>query len=163
MPSHEYPNGQRAGVPDGTRYDHTSIPATLRAWFAPGMEPLSRREKRANTFSHVVPSCDSGAPQPDLPDLSAFCTPRPPASPPRTQQHEPAVPSVANDDGFARQLHALAEHVDRRLDGRPPGPPPVETLAAVPAVTPELRQVRTDEVAARFVRRAEATRSGNPD
>ncbi len=62
-------------------FDHTSIPATLRALFAPDALHLTERDRLAPTFHHVVtdstmpgPRPSPGAPNPDglpmVPDLS---------------------------------------------------------------------------------------------
>ena|SRR5262245_927024 len=65
-------------VPQGTVdtqvHDHASVPATLRALFAPDAKPLSARDAWSPPF-HAVASLDQ--PRTDLPDLSAHTAPRP--------------------------------------------------------------------------------------
>lgn len=62
------------GTVDHTVYDHTSISATVRHGFAPGAEPLSPREARANRFDRLltldVPRVDE-----DLPHLEPLPVP----------------------------------------------------------------------------------------
>ena len=148
-----------AATVDDTVYDHTSIPATVRVLFAPGAEPLSRREAHAATFQHLM----TGPLRTDLPDLGSIRrTAAPPAVTSEPQAAAPApVPVGAPQDDFARQLDELATHLDRRLDQRPAAPPggpgagssPDTARAAVaPATTPG--PDHTDRVAARFVHHA---------
>jgi phospholipase C len=51
-------------APDGRPFDHASIPATLRACFAPGSPPLTDRDRAAPTFHHLVTASDLPAPRP---------------------------------------------------------------------------------------------------
>jgi phospholipase C len=67
-------------IPAGTLvagvHEHASVPATLRALFAPHAEPLTARDAWA-TPVHGIASLD--APRTDLPDLSAATVAPPPA------------------------------------------------------------------------------------
>lgn len=49
--------------------EHSSVPATLRAVFAPAAEPLGPRDRAAHTFHEL---CSLGTPRTDLPDLSRY-------------------------------------------------------------------------------------------
>jgi phospholipase C len=53
-------------------YDHASVPATLRAIFAPAADPLTRRDAKSRSF-HTVLNRDT--PREDLPDLSSHALP----------------------------------------------------------------------------------------
>jgi len=57
-----------AGTVDAQTHDHASIPATLRALFAPGARPLTERDKWAAPFHGL---CTLPEARTDLPDLSA--------------------------------------------------------------------------------------------
>jgi phospholipase C len=57
-----------AGTVDTRTHDHASIPATLRALFAPGARPLTRRDAWAATFQDLLTLPD---PRSGLPGLSA--------------------------------------------------------------------------------------------
>ena len=61
----------RAGTVDSRTRDHASIPATLRALFAPHARPLTERDKWAAPFHELgtLPGART-----DLPDLSAHVT-----------------------------------------------------------------------------------------
>jgi len=61
----------RAGTVDAQTHDHASIPATLRALFAPGARPLTERDEWAAPFHGLctLPEARTG-----LPDLSAHAT-----------------------------------------------------------------------------------------
>jgi len=58
-----------AGTIDHRVHDHASVPATLRALFAPRAKPLTRWDAWATPF-HNLASRDT--PRTDLPDLSAY-------------------------------------------------------------------------------------------
>ena len=99
-----------AATVDGTVYDHTSIPATLRALFAPDAEALSRREARAATFEHLL----TGPVRTDLPDLASL---------PRTAPAAPApAAAVAAGRGAGRGTRRRLRAPARRA-GRAPRPP----------------------------------------
>ncbi|MBO3746710.1 hypothetical protein J5X84_11585 [Streptosporangiaceae bacterium NEAU-GS5] len=103
-------------VPKGTvvdtMFEHASVPATLRAVFAPRERPLTARDAQANTFEKVL-SLD--APRDDLPDLSAYTGP--PAGP---LQVTAATPDHVED------LEELSRKVLAELGG------PVPALTAAP-------------------------------
>ena len=92
---------------DDTLYDHTAIPRTLRALFAPDAPPLSAREEASATFDRLVTLAQ---PRTDLPDLSPFLR-----SPARSRSA--ATPSPPRDDEFARQLRALGDHLRPKVEG----------------------------------------------
>ncbi|MFE3525566.1 alkaline phosphatase family protein [Streptomyces sp. NPDC059161] len=58
-----------AGTIDTQVHDHASVPATLRALFAPHAKPLTARDDWAVPFHRVL---TLAAPRTDLPDLSAY-------------------------------------------------------------------------------------------
>jgi len=58
-----------AGTVDTRTYDHASIPATLRALFAPAAPPLTARDGWAATFHDLL---TLPVARTDLPDLSAY-------------------------------------------------------------------------------------------
>jgi phospholipase C len=58
-----------AGTVDHRVHDHASVPATLRALFAPDAKPLTRRDAWAPPFHDVA---DRQSPRTDLPDLSSY-------------------------------------------------------------------------------------------
>jgi phospholipase C len=74
---------------DATVYDHSSIPATLRRLFAPTAPPLTRRDRHAKTFEHLVVELNEPRPPDDLP-------PAPP--PPRIE-----ATSAAKSDAALRE------------------------------------------------------------
>jgi len=60
-----------AGTVDVQTHDHASIPATLRALFAPHARPLTDRDGWAASFHEL---CTLPAARTDLPDLAAHAT-----------------------------------------------------------------------------------------
>ena len=119
-----------AGAVDATVRDHASVPATLRALFAPQAPPLSARDRWAPPVLSLL-SLDE--PRTDLPDLSAWVS-REPVTPqitlPVPGQPEPPVP------GYYRDLVELADMVDQRLPG-PTAPPTLGPRARARHVTEE--------------------------
>jgi phospholipase C len=99
---------------DKTIRDHASVPATLRALFAPHSEPLTKRDAWSPPF-HGLLSLD--APRADLPDLSIYvpAAPAGPATPTGVPTAapgpEPPVPS------YFQELVDLAKMVDAQLPG----------------------------------------------
>jgi phospholipase C len=103
------------GVVDHTIYEHSSVPATLRALFAPDAGPLNERAEQAATFHRLA---SLSTPRTDLPDLSALreepAAPTPPAA---TQPVEPdaglskdaAGPEYYQD--FLAQAEVVREHL----------------------------------------------------
>ncbi|MDQ1379145.1 MAG: phospholipase [Acidimicrobiaceae bacterium] len=119
-----------AGTVDTTIRDHASVPATLRALFAPHVEPLTKRDAWSPPF-HGLATLDA-ARSADLPDLSFYVPVRPPAAlaaaaagappaaaaagaappvPPLPNGPEPPVPS------YFQELLDLAKMVDQKLPG----------------------------------------------
>jgi Phosphoesterase family len=143
----------REGRVDDTLYDHTSIIATLRALFAPEAGPLTRRDRRANRFDHLVGELAEPRRSDQLPDLSGFLHPAPltaPAVGPVPGAEEPGLTAAeapgataaeattldraGEVDTFTVQLGLLAEKLDARLDqlgaATPPPPRPEAGLLA---------------------------------
>jgi phospholipase C len=143
-----------AAAVDTTLYDHTSIPATLREWFAPHAPSLTERDGHSATFAHLV----TDTVRTDLPDLSALHRTAAAAAPSGATPTALAAAAPRADD-FARQLDALAVHADRHLDAHAAEAPGPETVAGAPVTVAGPGPVDTERVAARFVRRAEATRA----
>jgi phospholipase C len=73
-------------------HDHASVPATLRAVFAPTAQPLTRRDAWSTPF-HTALNRDS--PREDLPDLSGVLHPAAPATTPPPTAPTPAAPAAA--------------------------------------------------------------------
>ena len=105
-----------AGTVSSQPRDHASIPATLRALFAPQAGPLTKRDEQAVPF-HSLLQLEQPRGGSDLPDLSSHLPPVPPsratmlaaeAAPPGP---EPPVPD------YYRDFVALAEMVARQLPG----------------------------------------------
>jgi hypothetical protein len=120
-------------------FDHSSIVATLRALFAPGAAPLTKRDAAANTF---LGQRVRDTPRPDLPVV----TPAP--MPPDAQRRmaikalgAPALEAEPALDDFQRSLVSLTEAVNRRLDAeaKPGGR---RARAALPARLPSSASVR---------------------
>ena len=101
----------RAATVDTTIRDHASVPATLRALFAPNVEPLTRRDAWSPPF-HGLLNLD-GPRRADLPDLSAYATEAPaaPAAGQPPPGPEPPIPTYFQD------LLDLARMVDQSLPG----------------------------------------------
>jgi phospholipase C len=97
-----------AATVDATIRDHASVPATLRALFAPHMAPLTERDAWAPPF-HNLATLDAPR-RADLPDLSAYVPPAPATTaPPLPPGPEPPVPVYFQD------FVDLAQMVDRAL------------------------------------------------
>jgi phospholipase C len=102
-----------AGVVDHTVYEHASVPATLRAIFAPSAPPLNRRDQAARPFHHLA-TLDT--PRTDLPDLSAYTHPRTPP----TRSDRPAPPAEPTQavvpeyyQEFLNQAELVRQHLAR--------------------------------------------------
>ncbi len=96
-------------------YDHASVPATLRALFAPNAGPLTGRDAASRTF-HTVLNRDT--PREDLPSL-ARCL-RPAAAPATPAAAAGTIPAAAGEaDGqipdYYREFIAQADAVRRHL------------------------------------------------
>jgi phospholipase C len=173
---------------DDTVYDHASIVASLRRLFAPTAEPLSRRDRHANDFLHLLAAReDNDEPMTPAPCTAYNDTPGALAAAIGTDpadlevdaaaRGEPAAQVLLKDD-FAAQLDQLNHLVRSELttaagdDVLPTaaGDDPVPTAAddeALPtaplddplAATGEAEPVPT---AALFKAGADSTRDGNP-
>jgi len=150
-----------AGTVSADVRDHASVPATLRALFAPDAKPLTRRDRHAVRFDTLL-----GLDQPrgggNLPDLSGHLPPTPVATreavlaPPEevAPGAEPPVPEYYED--FVK----LADQVAEELAEVAPAEA-AEGLAA-PVPTAELGpRARARQVTAAFAAAAEAAREGD--
>lgn len=108
-----------AGTVDGQTHDHASIPATLRALFAPQAAPLTARDAWAAPFhrSLTLPKPRTDA---DLPDLSAYVAPARPAMAASADlaAGPEAVPDIPTDakfphyyDDFVAQADQVQQHL----------------------------------------------------
>lgn len=112
-------------IPAGTLlpeiYDHASVPATLRAIFAPTAEPLTNRDAWAATFHHALTLTE---PRTRLPDLSSHAgisasvaaaraaaaeTGRPTTATATTHVRADQIPSYYRD--FIRQAEKVRKHL----------------------------------------------------
>lgn len=118
-------------VRNHTVFDHTTIPATIRAQFAAGTAPLSRREKRAKRLVNQLEFLDDA--RTDLPDLSQYAERRSTLGEPQVVAAL-EVGAEAEPDLFSRQLDALAKKLRDQL---PPHDVPLalEDAALDPRVT----------------------------
>jgi phospholipase C len=104
-----------AGVVDADTHDHASIPATLRALFAPTASPLTRRDAWSAPFHSLL---TLPVARTDLPDLSAYATgltaavSTPSAAAARAAVETAAPPAVPP---YYQAFTALAEQVQRHL------------------------------------------------
>jgi phospholipase C len=103
------------GTVDHTVYEHSSVPATLRALFAPDAEPLNERAARAATFQHLA---GLATPRTDLPDLSAYATepagarPTRGIAPPAGDSPQPAEAETPEYyDEFLDQAEVVRKHL----------------------------------------------------
>lgn len=109
-----------------TVFDHASIPATVRALFAPAAPALTKRDREAATFHGIVEESTRRSPRTspgtatngDLPDLSRL-TQRAPT--PTTRGGEDAEGSDTLS-GDALRLEWLSDQVEAELTRRPPRP-----------------------------------------
>src|SRR5262249_25769523 len=109
-----------AGTVDHRERDHASVPATLRALFAPDEKPLTRRDAWAPPFHDVA---QRQSPRTDLPDLSAYLRVGQPTSaaaaavPPRggaardVKQDYPGYPAYYRD--FIKQSDEVRKKLRR--------------------------------------------------
>jgi phospholipase C len=105
----------KPGTVSHERHDHASVPATLRALFMPGADPLTRRDASSLPF-HTVLNRDT--PRQDLPDLSGHVLP--PQSIPHLAAGAAAVPAAAAAGaewvpGYYRDFIAQADAVRKHL------------------------------------------------
>jgi phospholipase C len=122
-----------AGTVSAEVYDHASIPATVRALFAPQAAPLTRRDKEAKQF-HLLLTLQQPRRGDDLPDLSSYL--------------EPGA------------LSGEATLTPESVHGAEPPQYYREFLELVSSVLP-VAEARTEEVAAAFTAKVHSTRSGN--
>jgi phospholipase C len=110
---------------DPTLYDHSSIVASVRALHMPGSSPLTRRDRYANDFLHLVEESEEARPADDLPPMPPplVGVPQPPAGGDATPSVASAPPystafkgSKANDGFLDLEFDALAELVRKRLE-----------------------------------------------
>jgi phospholipase C len=131
----------RAGTVDARTHDHASIPATLRALFAPGARPLTERDQWSAPFHELATLPEART---DLPDLSSRATAittaisappapaapaaaaaAPAAAPPTAPAAAPAVPA------YYQPFLTLADQVQQHLAAV--GEPEVAGVPAGPA------------------------------
>lgn len=130
-------------------FEHASVPATLRAVFAPNAAPLTRRDAHARTFHHLW---DATPVRTDLPDLSGHTRPQPggPAVPPPVEADEAGGPQPGDTwtPSYYREFLAQADAVRRHL--RTVGEPEAADLE-----TPTTRrnEAALDDAFARAARR----------
>jgi phospholipase C len=116
-----------AGTVDHTVLEHASVPATLRALFAPGAAPLTQRDAAAATFLHL---CSRTSPRTDLPDLSnGFGSTT--SVPGGEAEHHPT--STAVTPHYYHEFLQQAELVRTHLDAV--GEPETATLGSVHSVS----------------------------
>jgi phospholipase C len=148
----------RAGTVSAEVRDHASVPATLRALFAPAAAPLTRRDQHATRFDTLL-----GLDQPrrggDLPDLSGHLPPAPVATREAVLAPPPEVAAGAEAPvpEYYQDFVKLADQVAAKLATVAPAQA-AEGLAA-PAPTTQLGpRARARQVTATFAAAAEAAR-----
>lgn len=128
-----------AGTVDTETHDHASIPATLRALFAPDAPPLTGRDKWSAPLHHLATLAQ---PRTDLPDLSAHAGPPPSAAAPSAAAPAgaPARPPVMPP--YYQPFTELADHVYQHLEdvGEP------EAIAADPTGSQTDRSAEISQV-----------------
>jgi phospholipase C len=126
-----------AGTVSAQPRDHASIPATLRALFAPQAAPLTKRDEQAVPF-HSLLRLEQPRRGSELPDLSSHLPPVPAtraamlAAEAASPGPEPPVPD------YYRDFVALAELVARQLPTEVP--PDLGPRARAHQVTVEFSQ-----------------------
>jgi phospholipase C len=119
-------------IPAGTLvsrvHDHASVPATLRALFAPHAEPLTARDAWATPFSDVATLPE---PRTDVPDLSAYTVPAAPSAPtPPPPASQPAAPEHV-PDYYWEFVHQADQVRERLVDVGEPEIAPAEASTGV--------------------------------
>jgi phospholipase C len=113
----------RPGTVVHTQLEHASIPATLRALFAPKLGSLTQRDAKAKTFHDVVRTHATEQPR-DVASVLASIPLQPPLSPrvpgPARTPAEPAQPLRSDLDA---QLLDLSDRVLAELEPPPPSRP----------------------------------------
>ena len=117
-----------AATLESALFEHASVPATLRAVFAPDAGPLTGRDAHARSFNHLWAATQVRT---DLPDLSAHT--QPPTAPRQAAQRPPgsadAPPPPTEPSGwtpdyytdFLQQADAVRQHL--RAVGEPEAMP----------------------------------------
>jgi phospholipase C len=127
-----------AGTVSAEVRDHSSVPATLRALFAPDADPLTNRDRHANPFHTLLGRAEPRAAD-DVPDLSDHLPPTPPATraaimaPPEAAGLPEAEPPVP---GYFQDFVDLADMVAEDLATEPGRP---RAAAEAPAEGPRAR------------------------
>jgi phospholipase C len=133
----------RAGSISSTVRDHASVPATLRALFAPDAKPLTPRDAWAAPF-HTFLTLD--APRNDLPDLSDLAAAPKPPTPSPTQADQPVTVTPEVPEHYKAFLK-LSKKVQRKLARKGV----LEPAPVSPAVSPH---AYADHVSQAFLARA---------
>jgi phospholipase C len=103
-----------AGTIDDTVRDHASVPATLRAVFAPNAAPLTRRDAWSPPF-HTLLDLDQPRRGRELPDLSSYVSAPAGEAPLRApSDHDPGS-READIPQYYCDFVAQAEHVEQHL------------------------------------------------
>jgi phospholipase C len=87
-------------------HDHASVPATLRALFAPQAKPLTRRDAWAPRFHEAATRT---VPRTDLPDLSAYL----PTAPTAAATSAAAAPAVPGGAGPGQVPHYYRDFIEQ--------------------------------------------------
>ena len=103
-----------AGTVNDTVRDHASVPATLRAVFAPDAPPLTRRDAWSPPF-HTVRNLDQPRRDQELPDLSSHVTRQSGEIPLTAMSGHSARARTADMPQYYRDFVAQAEHVNEHL------------------------------------------------
>jgi phospholipase C len=113
-------------------YDHASVPATLRALFAPDAPPLTRRDAASRPFHTVV---NRDTPRADLPDLSRHLPPTAdPAAAAATGTSGTLIAGGTGQiPGYYRNFIAQADAVRKHL--AQVGEPEIAEVRPGPAIT----------------------------
>ncbi len=131
-----------AGAIDTQTHDHASIPATVRAVFAPEAAPLTRRDAWSRPFHGLL---TLPAARTDLPDLSAYVTATTGRAPLAAEAPATAVAAPEAAAALAPEYYesfiALAEKVQEHLVavGEP------EAIGASPSGGPVERSMQISE------------------
>jgi phospholipase C len=148
-----------AGTVDHRTHEHASVPATVRALFAPAAPPLTARDGWAVPF-HDLATLDQ--PRTDLPDLSAHARRAAEALPPTVTEEAtltgPVPQTRADIPDYYQDFIAQAEQVRAHLDrlGEP-------EIASVPPATPRLAAEVTLAFAKAAHRHRHAPGAGQPE
>jgi phospholipase C len=102
------------GKVDDTVRDHASVPATLRALFAPGAAPLTRRDGWSPPF-HTMLDLDEPRRGNELPDLSAHVREKPDAPSLATIPSSSSAFGEASIPPYYRDFIAQAQQVEEHL------------------------------------------------